>query len=101
MHMPIAVWIIVLWVGIGFCLSFYLDKDDGIRAEDDFFLGLWRKKKSHFGEKEGNWEDAGMHFAQDIVDFCWCAIGPLILSSCIRKKIYNFGVWMVPKSRMV
>ncbi len=101
MHIPIAFWFVVLWGGIGFCLSFYLDKSDGIQAEDDFLLSLWRKKKSRFSEKEGNWGDRGMLFAQTVIDFYWCAIGPLILSWRVRKKIYHFGVWMVPKSRMV
>lgn len=93
--------IIVIWLGIGFCLSFYLDKADGIQAEEDFLLGLWKKKKSRFSEKGGNWGDKGIHFAQNLIDACWCAIGPFVLSKSVRKKIYHFGIWAVPRSRMV
>src|SRR3989344_6363093 len=93
----IILFTVFIWLGTGLCLSFYLDKADGIQAEEDLLLDLWRQKKSRFGEKDGNWGDRGMHFAQNVVDFCWCAIGPLILSWRVRKKIYNFGIWMVPK----
>ncbi|KKS95962.1 hypothetical protein A3B05_03175 [Candidatus Giovannonibacteria bacterium RIFCSPLOWO2_01_FULL_43_160] len=92
-------WLIVLWLGIGFCLSFHFDKPgSGLEDEEEFLLGLWREKRSRFGKEKGKWGDRGLHFAQLVIDFSWCLIGPLILSSWIRKKVYRFGVWAVPKS---